>query len=180
MLYAKNICTCIFVKGPAKIGAFTESTGQCSGIVLIFSQVEHHFPIDLPIMLPGRGWLFEASSAWELKAGVAMSWSLKQWFASTMFLRGFSNRFTLASLWEIVWSEEVHQSCDVLWYIRCQTLFFNFFCQCQVVHLLSCAFYLNKQVGIFEVFRLADSAEIWNVVHCNDSRPLRGRGNAAV
>ena len=183
MLYAKNLCTCIFVKGPAKIGAFTESTGQCSGIVLIFSQVEHHFPIDLPIMLPGRGWLFEASSAWELKAGVTMSWSLKQWFASTMFLRGFSNRFTLASLWEIVWSEEVHQSCDVLRsiYKMSNFFFFNFFwhCQCLIVHLLSCAFYLNKQVGVFEVFRLADSAEIWNVVHCNDSRPLRGRGNAA-
>ena len=147
MLYARNISTCIFVKGPAQIGAFAESTGQCSGIVLIFSQVEHHFPIDLPIMLPGRGWLFEASSAWELKAGVTMSWSLKQWFASTMFLRGFSNRFTLASLWEIVWSEEVHQSCDVLRCIRCQTLFFFWHCQyfnVQIVHLLSCAFYLNK------------------------------------
>ena len=84
MLYARNISTCIFVKGPAQIGAFTESTAQCSGIVLIFSQVEHHFPIDLPIMLPGRGWLFEGSSAWELKFGVTMSWSLRQSFASTM------------------------------------------------------------------------------------------------
>ena len=130
MLYARNICTCIFVKGPAQIGAFTESTGQCSGIVLIFSQVEHHFPIDLPIMLPGRGWLFEASSAWELKAGVTMSWSLKKMICFhyvVWFLWGFSNRFTLASLWEIVWSEEVHQSRDVLRCIRCQTLFFQFF-----------------------------------------------------
>ena len=69
------------------------------------------------------------SSSWELKAGVAMSWSLKQWFASTMFLRGFSNRFTLASLWEIVWSEEVHQSCDVLRsiYKMSNFFFFNFF-----------------------------------------------------
>ena len=34
--------------------------------------------------------------------------------------------------------------------------------------------YLNKQVGVFEVFRLADSAEVRNVVHHNDSGLLRG------